>query len=688
MTCQVAVESDSGRVQYGRAILDSGSTLTLVTSRFAKCLRAKMNPSFISINAVGQTTPQHSKSTVSLTLRSIHNDTVSVNCQAAVVDRITCDIPGKKIVDIRSTPFLKDLELADPEFDCPGRIDLLLGGTLCQQIILGEKRCTDDKRLYARDTIFGWAITGEWDVSSRNAMVNVCLRSSAIDQQTHQLVESFWKIEDVPFPNLHLSLEDSQAVDHFKDTHLRDNDGRYIVRLPRHQPPLELGCSRDQAVRRFQQNYKSLDKKEKWEQFRDAVDEYATLQHAEEVPAASLTKAEAECFYMPMHSVTKETSTTTKLRVVFDASAKTTSGNSLNNILLRGPTQYPLISTVLIKFRQHLICMSSDISKMFREIGLHEDDRDLHRFVRRIPQTGLLKDWRMTRVTFGVVCSPFLATQVLRQVASDYRQQFSDAASIIETTFYVDDCLTGADTVEEAVHIREEFNVLLAKACMNLRKWRSNSTDLLQTIPDIIKEKEDVHMFSVPTDCHKALGIHWHTTKDTLHVATPIIEKRVYPTKRQISSDVAKTFDILGWFAPAIVIAKVLLQRLWQLNVGWDEKVPLDIATDWEKWRQQIHLLTGHPVPWCYYSVGKSRISIQLHGFADASQKAYAAVVYLRVLYSDTSISIALVTAKTKVAPISPQTIPRLELCAAVLLSKLLRSVMFDLQITMENVYA
>ena len=101
-----------------------------------------MNPSFISINAVGQTTPQHSKSTVSLTLRSIHNDTVSVNCQAAVVDRITCDIPEKKIVDIRSTPFLKDLELADPEFDCPGRIDLLLGGTLCQQIILGDKRCT------------------------------------------------------------------------------------------------------------------------------------------------------------------------------------------------------------------------------------------------------------------------------------------------------------------------------------------------------------------------------------------------------------------------------------------------------------------------------------------------------------------------------------------------------------------
>ena len=165
-------------------------------------------------------------------------------------------------------------------------------------------------------------------------------------------------------------------------------------------------------MHRFQQSYKSLDKKGKWEQFRDAVDEYATLQHAEEVSAASLTKAEAECFYMPMHGITKETSTTAKLRVVFDASAKKSSGNSLNNILFRCPTQYPLISTVLINFCQHLIGMSSDISKMLSEIGLHEDNRDLHGFVRRIPHTGLLMDWRMTRVTFGVVCSPFMATQV------------------------------------------------------------------------------------------------------------------------------------------------------------------------------------------------------------------------------------------------------------------------------------
>ena len=245
--------------------------------------------------------------------------------------------------------------------------------------------------------------------------------------------------------------------------------------------------------------------------------------------------------------------------MVFDASAKTSSGNSLNNILLRGPTQYPLISTVLIKFRQHLIGMSSDISKMFREIGLHEDDRDLHRFVRRIPQTGLLKDWRMTRVTFGVVCSPFLATQVLRQVASDYRQQFSDAASITETTFYVDDCLTGADTVEEAVHIREELNALLAKACMNLRKWRSNSTDLLQTIPDIIKEKEDVHMFSVPTDCHK----HWEYTGTRLKIPCMRLHPSLKSVFTQQNGRFRQMLPKLLIFWDAMVIAKVLLQCLW-----------------------------------------------------------------------------------------------------------------------------
>ncbi len=119
--------------------------------------------------------------------------------------------------------------------------------------------------------------------------------------------------------------------------------------------------------------------------------------------------------------------------------------------------------------------------------------------------------------------------------------------------------MTAADTLEEAIEIRQELNVLLSCAQMTLRKWRSSSDQLLQTIPENLKELSDLHITSSPTDCSKTLGIHRNTSSDTLHVATPKLLESVIPTKRQIASAVARTFDVLGWFAPATITVKILL---------------------------------------------------------------------------------------------------------------------------------
>ena len=145
--------------------------------------------------------------------------------------------------------------------------------------------------------------------------------------------------------------------------------------------------------------------------------------------------------------------------------------------------------------------------------------------------------------------------------------------------------------------------------------------------------------------------------------------------------------DILGWFAPAIVTIKLLLQKLWQLQLDWDHLVPNDIAQDWRTWREELPLLTDHAIPRCYYSRSKKRLSTQLHGFCDASQLAYAGVVYLQTVYTDTTTTISLVTSKTKVAPLKTLTIPRLELCGAQLLSKLLLSTKDALAIPIQDVH-
>ena len=268
------------------------------------------------------------------------------------------------------------------------------------------------------------------------------------------------------------------------------------------------------------------------------------------MPRDELQRHTRTVYYLPMHGLVKDSSTTTKLRVVFDASAKTNIGFALNDLLIPGPSL----------FRRHQIGMSADISKMFHEVVLNWEERHLHRFFMR-SESGDLEEWRMERLTFDVTSSPFLATQVLRQVAEDYQQEDClIAAESITTEFYVDDVLTGANTIDEAKIIREELNSLLFKAGMKLRKWQSSSSELIESIPE-----DQVVLPISASSSHgtKALGVYWNTQTDMLHVSTPELKPQDVPTKWEITSVLARVFDVLGWFAPAIVFVKILLQKLW-----------------------------------------------------------------------------------------------------------------------------
>ena len=307
-----------------------------------------------------------------------------------------------------------------------------------------------------------------------------------------------------------------------------------MVTLPRKYPTPQLGRSRDVALKRYLANERSLKKQGNWEAFDTGVTKYLRLGHAELVPLHDLQKPHSQSFYLPMHGVTKESSTTTKLRIVYDASAKTSTGVSLNDTLLPGPSMYPLLTTTVTQFRTHKIGMCSDTSKMFREIGLQPEEYDFHRFLHR-DETGNIRDYRMKRLTFGVTCSPYLATQVLRQLASDYRQEFPIAAQIIENSFYVDDCLTGSNTLEEALTVRENLNVVMKKGMMTLRKWRSSSRELLDTIPKELKESGDLLIASRLGEYSKTLRVHWNTLSDTLHVSTLDIDPNHVVTKRHIA---------------------------------------------------------------------------------------------------------------------------------------------------------
>ena len=186
---------------------------------------------------------------------------------------------------------------------------------------------------------------------------------------------------------------------------------------------------------------------------------------------------------MPAHGVVKATSTTTRLCCVFDASAKSSTGISLNDQLLAGPITHPRLTTILSCFWLHAVAVSSDISKMFCGIHLLPEEKYLHRFLVRSYE-GDLQDWHMRRLTFGVTSSPFLATSVLRQAASDLSETYPLASAALQSDFYVDDCLSDASDILGALLLQQELCQLLNDIGFVLRKWRSNSSELLKHIPE------------------------------------------------------------------------------------------------------------------------------------------------------------------------------------------------------------
>ena len=244
-----------------------------------------------------------------------------------------------------------------------------------------------------------------------------------------------------------------------------------------------------------------------------------------------MAKPASEVFYMLAHGVFKATSTTTRLRCVFDASAKSSTGVHLNDQLLAGPTLQPHLTTILSRFRLHAVAVSSDISKMFRGIHLLPEEKDLHRFLVRSYE-GDLQDWRMRCLTFAITSLPFLATSVLRQAASDLSETYPLASAALQSDFYVDDCLSGASDISGTLHLQQELCQLLNDIGFVLHKWRSNSSELLKHVPEELRETSPKTISPELTDFAKVLGAHWDTESDSFFISIPIIDD-AHPTSPQ-----------------------------------------------------------------------------------------------------------------------------------------------------------
>ena len=687
MTCRVCVRPPNGSPMIARALLDSASSSSFISERLAQSLSLPRTRREVVISGVaGLTHQSQSHSFTTFGISPINLSTKVLTVTAAIAPRVTCELPPSPISLKPEWDHLTDLQLADPDFGRPGQIDLLLGVDIFVEVLLAGRRFGPPGTPTAFETHFGWVLAGSVvkdAIASHFVSYHVSLNSC------EDILRRFWEIENAASSDTGLSPEERSVVHHFEVNHQRTSTGRFVVPLPRKPEVQSLGESRSQAVRRFLSLERTLHSRNEFGKFGDVINEYFDLGHAELVPPADLNAPTSQVFYLPMHAVHKQSSTTTKIRAVFDASMKSASGVSLNDTLMVGPTVHPQLVNVLLRFRMHRIALVADVSKMYRAIELPPADRDLHRFVWRNAPGDTLKDYRMTRVTFGVSSSSFAANMCVKQNAKDFALKYPIAAKIVDDSFYVDDCLAGADSVEQGIEVHGQLQGLFSEAEFLLRKWNSSSPSVLEAIPAELRDSQTCLTITEADDIYaKTLGVEWHSVTDHFRLDLSGHLSVEGLTKRVLVSDIAKIYDVLGWFAPMIIKAKILLQRLWESKVDWDEPVPELIEDVWARWRSELKSLSQVHIPRCYFPKNVQVVSLQLHGFSDASQDAYSGVVYLRMQDTDGDIHVSLVTSKTKVSPIKRLTIPRLELCGAQLLTKLLNHVRHTLNIPIEAVFA
>lgn len=660
-TALVEILDAHNNYQKIRVLLDCGSQVNFISQKCLNRLGLSRYNLPLSVHGVGQMQMTSSSGGVTCTIRPVGKLTPSFIIDAVVLPKICNEMPTQNI-SINSNSHLANLHLADPFFGTPGNIDLLLGADIFPQILQSGRLHGNINEPSALHTIFGWVLMGPVKYCKPDLHSFFCTSDNLSLENT---LKKFWEIEEVPSVSS-LSIEDNLCEKLFSENYQRSETGRYIVSLPFREPTHSFGDSRSLALRRFLSLERRLINNPTLKNlYSEFMQDYINSEHMVITNAPGDTN---NTYYIPHHCILKPDSTTTKLRVVFDASAKAPGCISLNDSLLIGPKLQKNIITILLNFRTHSHVFVADIKQMYRQILIKQDHRNFQRILWRFSPHDPIQDYKLNTVTYGVSSSPFLALRTLLQLSQDETQNFPRAAEILATDTYVDDIITGANTYEQALSLQKELILLLKSGGFELRKWASNDPRLLSHLPSSDLYNANFQFDLASESPLKILGLQWHPSNDSFIFSVTSMDTTC--TKRNILSNIARIFDPLGILSPVTFYVKYLIQQLWSLGLDWDQSPPNNIQQIWSKYISEITYLSEFNLP--RRVITENYKICEVHGFCDASERGYCSVVYFRLINSDGNISTRFVCAKSKVSPLKRISIPRLELCAAVLLANLM----------------
>lgn len=651
-TAIVEVADSQGIYHKVCALLDSGSQRCFITESLCQLLKTTLIQSTNKIKGIGNSVINCSQ-TCNIIMKSCVDNTYIKIIKCFVLKEITsnistvCQLNAKLCIP-------NNIQLADPQFLESKQIDILIGADIFWDL-LGEGKIRLSVGPYLQNTKLGWIVSGPI-LNTRYSTQIQCNFSNSLESQ----LKMFWELEEVPKVRDAQTEEERACEDHFNRNTTRNSDGRFCVRIPLKQSPDVLGDTYFQAERQFFTLERRLQRSPDYKLlYANFMQEYLDLGHMSKVDI----DYSHPCYFMPHHGVFREHSTTTKLRVVFNASAISSTGKSLNDLQLVGPPIQGDLIAILLRFRQHKFVVCADIEKMYRQCLVDKSQRNLQLILWRDDPSKPIGIYQLNTVTYGTASAPFLSVRCLKQLAIESSDP--DVQRVIQEDFYVDDYISGLDDKTQLLELCSKLKNTLQSGCLPLRKWIFN----FKCDTDKIMSDQSKELTLNDNISSKTLGICWNNLSDQFYFNTHCRNDNTPVTKRIILSSVSQIFDPLGLLSPIIIVAKVLLQQLWLLKLGWDDSVPFDVARTWNQFVTSLCNLNNIRIP--RHAVGSDPRYTELHIFTDASQTAYGACIYIRSVNNDRTVLVRLLISKAKVAPLKPISVPRLELSGALLGARL-----------------
>ncbi|KAL7880314.1 hypothetical protein SRHO_G00025680 [Serrasalmus rhombeus] len=541
-------------------------------------------------------------------------------------------------------------------------------------------------------TALGWALQGTESCVRDQSSVHQCLLLSTAnaDDLLYRQVERLWQLDVLPYRNEKLvvrSREDQEAIKLLEDKTKRVS----INGVLHYATPLlwKSGTPKlNGSIQSVMANLRSTERRLKRDYereltYRAEINKLVQAGYISKLQPDQVQESE-EQWYLPHHLVHHNS----KPRLVFNCSFRH-QGISLNEQLLPGPVLGPSLLGVLLRFRQHCIAVSGDIRGMFHQVRLKAEDRPFLRFVwrdMRCEDPPDVYQWEV--LPFGTTSSPCCAIFALQQHTHNHQGSYSGTLQSVQQCFYVDNYLESFPTIAAAKERVDKLRNLLLEGGFDLRQWASNQPTVIAHLPTEAKSLTTEQWLgrNQAGPMEPTLGLRWNCTADTLGYQHRPIEHSTL-TMRRAYQVLASQYDPLGFIVPFTTRAKVLIQQLWSKQKEWDDPdLPPVLKEAWENWENELQQLGAVSIPRCYSTdaTKEDGLEYDLHVFCDASEKAYGAVAYLAVHGGET-IHTSFVMARSRVAPKRQQSIPRLELCAALAGAQLARLVHAEVTLTIRQ---